>query len=331
MGVSSIDSVICGCCVLAGGLRPTPLCAASGMSTLDLGVGRGRVLFDALRDRLGESDALASAPVFVLAGRWVPRPAGGVLAERGAKLVVELDGYRGPTGTIRDAAAAHGLRGTLLVLEANRHYASGLGAFVEAHRRSGAAVTVAATSDGRPGGAYLIETRVLAQAPRRGFMDLKEQFLGRVLASGERIGVHRLEVGATRAVRTLADLLEVARAESGLRAMRGEAVEYGRLRLVGTEEESVDSFPGAHVVDSIVMPGAEVGEGAVVTRSLLLPGARVAPGEMVVDEVRRASAAGSRGRAGKAGWAGKGSAGRFGREAGRASPRRGRVAEAVPA
>ncbi len=279
MCISGLEAGISGCCVLAGGLRPSPLSQAAARSALDLGVTESRTLLDALLDRLGASGATAGRPVFVLGGHSCPRP----LCERpGVRVVLELDAFRGPAGAIRDAVASHALRGPVLVLEANRHYAGSFAALAGHHGSTGASVTVAATHDGRPAGAYVIESSALRHVPSRGFMDLKEQMLGRLLERGERIAVHKAPPEWTRPVRTLADLLAAARAERALH----ERLRPGELRLAEPPERGEP-----HIVDSIVMPGAVVGRGAVVTRSLLLPGARVPEGAVVVDEVRGPDAA----------------------------------------
>jgi len=266
-------------CILAGGLRRSPLVEAAGTSVLDIDLGGGCTVLEAQLRILRESGVDTSAPVLIAAGGHVPQPKTlGHVAGFEVRQGVD-DGLRGPAGVVRDMAAAFATEAAqVLVLEANRFQVSGMIDLCEEHAMHHPAATVAAAEEDEPAGATLLTGRCLSLVPPRGFMDLKEQLLSRVYEQGERIRACRVPDGASLPVRTLAELL----------------VLRDRLRSVGADwfaGSAEDRTQEVVVTQSIIGAGAVLGPGSVVARSLVMPGAVVQAGEVLADTVRRGAGA----------------------------------------
>jgi len=152
-------------------------------------------------------------------------------------------------------------------------------------------VTVAAHADGSPAGLYLLSPSTLELVPPRGFMDLKEQWLGRVLAEGLPVWVHQIPSGSCTPIRTRQDYLravlpgiadtDAARTEPAFEPrILGETSQAGSLVCRGAlvDREAI-------LVDSVVLPGGVIESGAIVIRSVVCADARVPAGRTVVDSV----------------------------------------------
>ena len=264
------------CVVLAGGLKASPLQAACPVSVLDLPLASGVSVLSALLHRVGEvATALAQrVETIVVHGAPVPAPRDAdAPAGVALRVVEEARRWRGAAGVVRDAGEHAPPDADVLVLEGARWFGTSLAPLVEEHRRSGYGATVARLPDGAPAGAYVLARAALELVPARGFMDLKEQFLTRVVSTGGRVRVHALPAPGSVGLRTRADLLWASRAAGG-RPDGGSLVD---------SDAAVD--PSAQVVDSVVMAGAQIGEGAVLARSIALRGARVAAWSEVTDAV----------------------------------------------
>ena len=153
-------------------------------------------------------------------------------------------------------------------------------------------MTIARDATGAPAGLLVLNRWTLDVVAEKGFVDMKEQWLGRVVARGCRVLVHDLGAGTVMSVRTRLDLLQAARVEGGggremadTDACRALTRLNRRLTLGWSISRGASIGQGAVVARSVVMDGAKVGEGAVVSSSLVLPGAVVAPGSLVVDRV----------------------------------------------
>lgn len=279
------------CVMLAGGLRPSPLMAEAGRSVLGLHLTHHDRVLDAWVRGL-QSLAADTRPLDLLVA-WnshCPRP--DLRGDHGrvdVRLVQELDEFRGPGGTARDLCTDCDGEETVLVLEAARSFDGDLAALAAEHRRRDADATIVCERDGTPAGVYLIRARALMLAPARGFMDLKEQLLPRILRQGMDVQVTRLGRARSLPLGTRLQFLDAARAAAASNeAHRGEEDSiYWRRRpapwRVVCEGATVDEQ--AVVLDSIVMPGATVAPGAIVARSILCPGARAEPGENIIDRI----------------------------------------------
>lgn len=107
---------------------------------------------------------------------------------------------RGPAGCVRDAGLLSDAD-TLLVAEGAMLPTADVHELLEAHRSSGAALTIVVDQDRRrqrllgerppsPSGLYVFDRRVLAAIPATGFQDIKESLVPRLHLAGERVVTH---------------------------------------------------------------------------------------------------------------------------------------------
>lgn len=209
---------------------------------------------------------------------------------------------RGPAGCIRDAAV-EGSDKPLVVAEGSVLPTLCLDELLEAHRRTGAAMTIVAKADGRglirPAGIYVVERRALAHIPRQGFLDIKEALVPRLHAAGELVTVHQPgDIGRRvgnletyllanywvldRMARTAP--LDDRQARRSLLAAHPTARIADGATLIG----DIAIGAGAHVdaQATIVGPavigvGSTIERGALVSRSVIGDGCVVAGGAVV--------------------------------------------------
>jgi hypothetical protein len=217
-------------------------------------------------------------------------------------VVSDRQQFRGPAGAVKDVCNDLPGDATVLVAEGGRYFSTPLLPSVSDHFERGADVTVVANRDASPAGVFLVRRKWLDLVPDIGFMDLKEQWLGRVAEQGAIIRVHRLREGMSYGLRTREQFLEAARAAGGLVSTiqppgSDVSTPEGLFKSAATLAEGVVIGRAAVIVDSVVMPGAQIGEGAVVARSVICARGMVGSGETVVDSIvpPTGSAAGGRG------------------------------------
>lgn len=297
------------CVLLAGGLKPSPLAASAGCSVLDLSADGSQTIMQHWIEHLAPLGSESSPlPVRIMHGSHLaPTTPPDSSVPPGLRLRVERETkeFRGPAGVVKDAAIDLPPDATVLVIEAARWFGGGLAPVLDAHHRTHpdaphAAVTVTATSTSAPGGIVVLERSTLDLVSELGFMDLKEQWLGKVREAGRTVRVVEFDPDSPSVLlRNRPDLLEASRA--CLRRRRATGVQNpspGTPRPLYSEAEqgyfaavSPESTvePNTSIVDSVIMKGAVVRAGAIVARSLVCPGATVEANEVVVDQVRAGS------------------------------------------
>ena len=290
--------------MLAGGLKPSPLAAAAGRSVLDLSADGRRSILRHWVDHLGSAFAGCESdpvPVRILHGSSLaptPLDASSVPPCLALSIEHERKEFRGPAGVVKDAAEDLPPDARVLVIEAARWFGGDLSAVLRAHHEperesdTPAAVTVAADRRNAPAGIVVLERSTLDPISQLGFMDLKEQWLGRLSDLGRSVKVLALRSTPCILLRDREGLLAAAKLATSPSGGAGPA-----FQTLFTESEpgtfaavSEDSRIGANtsIVDSVIMEGAVVGPGAIVARSVVCPGAIVEPNEVVVDQVRAA-------------------------------------------
>ncbi len=270
------------CVLLAGAIKPSPLVRAAGFSTLDFLVAPDTTLLDEWGRRLIEM-GIETRNVIAVHGANVPSPTAtpGTIAMR---LRRERDHLRGPAGAARDAAEELGEHEALLIAEAKRHPGVTLAPLLRAWHESDADIIVACNPDRTPAGLYITRADLLDLIPKRGFMDLKEQWLGKATERGARALVVDLPEPGTLPVRILPQYLRVALGGEAFDDFAsGLVTKDARRRALVSPASTVD--PSADLIDAVVMEGASIGAGALVVRSIVCPGARVEPGGELVDAV----------------------------------------------
>src|SRR5690606_24941979 len=138
---------------------------------------------------LGEA---GSARVRVIHCEATPAPSRPSVTGTSVTIHQDSNHFRGPAGVARDACGDLGVDDHVLIAEGARLPPAGLRELVADHAASGADVTVAANPDGSPAGLYLARCATMEIVPRRGFVDLKEQWLSRAVEQRMRVRVFAL-------------------------------------------------------------------------------------------------------------------------------------------
>lgn len=275
--------------VMAGGFSPPPLAEAAGCSPLDLFVSADQTVCDRWIEATRALGAVAEIEdMLCICGGSTPAPARSLGALR---VIADESDYRGPAGSLRDALGRTPSASLILVAEAARICNADLRSLLDGHVAGGAAVTVVAHADRSPAGLYLFGRATLDLVPHKGFMDLKEQWLGKVLEAGVPVAVHTIPNGSCPPIRTRGEYIRaVVAASPHTRADPTDSSLEPRT-LVGARRTRSIVCRGAEVadeavvVDSVVMPGAVVEPEALVIRSLVCPDTRVAAADTVIDSV----------------------------------------------
>lgn len=180
---------------------------------------------------------------------------------------------RGAAGCLRDAGANTGAD-TLVVADGTAIPAVNLQGLLDAHRRSGAALTIVVHDDAgigvaqrvlSPAGIYVVERRVLDLIPGAGFQDIKESLIPMLYRAGERVSTHT-GVGACPRILNAETYLAVnhwmiqsmadgSAALAGYRALGGGVLSHPSARIE----------PGATLVGPILLgPSVRVQSGATI-------------------------------------------------------------------
>jgi hypothetical protein len=191
--------------------------------------------------------------------------------------------YRGPAGVVRDATRDLPRDAQVLVVEASRLALTPIRPLLEAHHRLGCDVTVGTNPDASPAGLFVLRVETLDQVSDVGFVDLKEQFLSKLVAAGRDIRVHVLAPPAMGAFRTRAEFLAAVLSSEQATADHPVARGASPGPVALARECFVD--PTAYVAHSVIGPGARVESGAVVVRTIVMAGAVVPAGASISDAV----------------------------------------------
>jgi hypothetical protein len=183
------------CVVLAGGIRPSPLTRETHGPTLDLWLGpEGTVLEQWLARAAAASSPGARVQIVHdarMAGPSSPLRSSGMEVS----IVAEPRSLRGPAGILKDVCAELDSSSVALVGDAARWLSRAPVDLLAAHAGRGAAVTVGVNADGSPAGLYAVTLGALEGVAKRGFVDIKEQWLERLSKAGAGVWTHRLPGG----------------------------------------------------------------------------------------------------------------------------------------
>jgi NDP-sugar pyrophosphorylase family protein len=216
---------------------------------------------------------------------------------------------RGPAGCVRDAGVRTDAD-TFVVADGTTVPVTDLGALLEAHQSSGAAITVvvhgpSASGNGganralQPNGLYVFARRVLEHLPKGGFQDIKETLIPRLYCHGEHVRTYQVPEMCPRVVNTesylalnqwvLERLPRLGGLPPGFRvsddvAIHDSASVAPSARLIGPvllgRNTSVQARATV-VGPASIGPGSIVGKDAVVSRSVLWGGCVVHSGAFV--------------------------------------------------
>jgi len=228
---------------------------------------------------------------------------------------ISLDYYedvmpRGPAGCTRDAVIQNGCT-TFVVVEATTVPQILLTDLLEAHRSSGAALTIVVTGadtgsshpDGmlEPTGIYVFSQSALEHVPTTGYQDIKEALIPRLHAKGLRVMTYAVNANVAPRITGAASYLAVSKwiveRAAGEKACPQGYVRCGEARLhesarvhasvrwvgpVLIEPGCVIEADALIVGPTTVGQGCMIGERAVVSRSALWLDCHVAE-EAIVD------------------------------------------------
>lgn len=227
---------------------------------------------------------------------------------------------RGAAGCIKDCEEWLGNETFLVVNGASLLVGVDFKRLIEAHRKSGAAITVAAAADGeagdanvafalKPAGLYVCEPEVLRHIKSRGYQDMKEQLIPALIAAGLKvqatpfrgriIPIRNEEAYLNAMVDVLDDVDDREVLCGHLKStiptvwVDPTAVVHPTARVVGPAYVGPGAEIGADAVvigPAIVGENCKVGKDAIVHESILWRGATVGAGAMIEQTVMAADA-----------------------------------------
>ena len=194
---------------------------------------------------------------------------------------------RGPAGCMRDAAL-RSEASTFVVLDGTLIPRFDLGALLQTHQASGAAVTMAVAGGGslhhrtsagavpaqspgsadealEPLGVYVVSRKAMAYVPTSGYQDIKEVWIPRLHKAGEKVVTYRLDRSAAWRV---SDEVSYARANRWM--LQDELladVEGGEYLRVGAAlvHKTARVSPSAKLVGQVLIgPGCRIAEGVTI-------------------------------------------------------------------
>jgi N-acetylglucosaminyldiphosphoundecaprenol N-acetyl-beta-D-mannosaminyltransferase len=262
--------------LLGGSVRPTPLASATGRNPLDLPLGEnGTILQHWLHhaaDVVGLAE-LANLPVRILVDRHSPEPEvrGGRYEYGTVHVERDHSEYRGTGGVLGDLAADYDDDDLILVCTAAQVLLEPLASITQALVASRGDVAMVAHQDETPSGVMLLTCKTLRRVASTGFVDMKEQALPTIAASGFKVTVVHRRRSTGMPVRSLSDYILALR-------------HYHRRRL-GSAPAHDPFAEDWRPTFAIVEDGATVEETARVHDAVVLRGGRVEAGSVLVRSV----------------------------------------------
>ena len=271
--------------MLAEGIRPSPLDLQVGLRAPLLPVRSDVRLIDEW-SRILRVDGIIESPIeVVMASHAGFQSMEAIANDSRYERTIEPRPHRGTSGVLADLQ-----RGDfedsdydyLLVIESGSCPPRSIRGLVDAMHAGGDVILGASEID-RFAGVLALKPKTLKVVPQRGYHDLKEQTIPKMLQAGHSLSAVPIIRRVIR-VRTLEGWLEAVR--SVATDLSGDFDEESRDYLEGDCcIAKTARINGGLVYNSIVMDGAVVEEGAIVARSAVLPGERISKNTRVVDSI----------------------------------------------
>jgi NDP-sugar pyrophosphorylase family protein len=217
---------------------------------------------------------------------------------------------RGPAGCIRDVMTLR-QASVYVVVDGSVLPGIDLSALLDAHQRSGAVLTVAATRTGgslashqrlSPAGIYVFSSQVADHISSAGYQDIKEKLIPRLHAKGLPVATHLVDNGALPRVRCAASYLTVNKWATEITSRKRllppeyrsvaescvhqtSAIDAG-ARLIGPViigEECVVESGAVIVGPTTIGRGSRIRSGAAISRSAVWSSCRIGAGAIVDD------------------------------------------------
>lgn len=287
--VGQIESMI----LLAGKVAPTPFTSRISRSVLDLPLDDERKLLDVWYDQAASlaqatSRKRLSVRVVIDKNGTMPVSSPRLPSER-VELRFERDPYefRGTAGVVRDLTAAYPAHRWVLVGSASQLPLEPLRELVGDLAVGAEGISMVTHNDGTLAGMMLIKCASLAQVPKVGYVDLKEQALPSI-GRQHTVRVLRRRQRTAIPIRTLEDYINALRVYHLLRRGQPDAEDPYAERwqpAFSVIEPGAKVSPTARLQDAVVLEGAVVEDDAVVVRSVVCPGAVVPRRERVIEDL----------------------------------------------
>jgi len=271
--------------ILAGEVRPSLLRRQTGLLPLEIPLRPGWTNLDAWLKCLRASSIEHRTTVLVSSAHEL-RQLRSREVHHNVDLMVDQRSHRGTGGILADFRLAH--RGVqaedaaFLMIEGNCLAPPTLEPLVNEFHRTSAAIAFGTFSRDRLRGVCLVAESSLNLVPDVGFFDLKEQLVMAIRQSGGKVIGADLNDPLLR-LTSLSSLLEA------IARISGEGPEYAREDVILTADNCIHDIEwvgsGAGIVNSLLMPGVKVGDGAIVARSFVGSGVEIPPGQRVIDAV----------------------------------------------
>lgn len=303
-GIRDIRAMI----LLAGSLRATDLLDAIDRSVLDLPLEQDLRILDFWCDQARElAGALGvdnlGMRLIIDGSSHLPEVRS---SEGGISVEPERDPleFRGTAGVLADVCADYDPDDVVIVANASQLPLYPLVEQAAEMSAEEADVCLLSSFDGTPCGMWMLRCGVLADVPKVGFIDFKEQALPRI-AKDHRVQVIHRERPTGPSVRTLDGYIRTVRGyhiarESGSQAAWDPFAEDWRP-VFSIVEEGAEVDSSAGIFDSVVLAGARVSAKASVIRSVVGPGGSIGRGGQLIVGARGGSGEARRRSAGVGG------------------------------
>lgn len=285
--------------VLAGGIRPCPLCEELGTPVLCLPVTDDQTLLTAWLTALSQAGACQGIRIAVTDEADGAEICDQLQECRGPRrqapdieVVQDPSPWRGTGGIVRDVSENVPDGHVVLAVEAACLPPRSLDSLLDALEPN-TAVTVGIGGADEPAGVYAFRRVVLERIPKVGYFDIKEQLLP-VLYERD-YGVRLVAVtDRVLRIRDRASYLQAVFSASGRRPPQIGAIHcstsasvsssalLGGVCVIGRGAIVKDN---AVVHNSVVLSAAVIGAGAIISRSIIGANVEIAAGSMVIDTV----------------------------------------------
>ncbi len=270
--------------LLTGGVRRTPLEKASNRSGMLLPISDEQTVLDDWLARLAEGFGAADRvpPVEVVGPLAPERSPAGVEA----KFEADPSEFRGTAGLLRDLTAGMDPEEWILAASGKQILSESLPELLWRMHEAGGDLVTVSISDGTPTLLLLARAKVFSDVSPIGYVDLKEQALGRIARQHE-VRVVQWDQPIGLNIRTRGEYLAaLRRLHKTPEALADEDPFREDWQSCFTiVEEGAEVSDEATTHDSVILSGARVAAGAAVIRSVVGPGARVGSGDVLTDQV----------------------------------------------
>ncbi|MCA9278737.1 MAG: hypothetical protein H6815_11155 [Phycisphaeraceae bacterium] len=278
--------------LLSSSMIRQPFALATPLHLLDFEIASKTTLFQHWASIIPDSYNTCPTEIRVMLAPEAPAPTS-VQETNRIRILRDRDGYRGPAGALIDACEDLPENTLIVVLESTRVLFANLMPMIASHIDRAHDVTVVTSATDQPVGVTITHRAMLDSIPRRGYIDLKEQWLAQHIKKNARVFAHRVPLGSSLQIRNRASLLaamaQLSRMQHNTRSIPSVKISSSRFVMRALDGHGVMHSDGTAISNhasapgSYIMAGANVPSSAVLARCIVFPGARVHEEEMLQD------------------------------------------------